>query len=171
MYSVEVLNQLEDKTFAYLLDSLKRQYNIENEVMLDSRESSSLLPSLSIEGVLGGVSSLLGGTLQQQTDQRSSSSSSAAIGLQQHQQQQQQQFPTISVNRCCPICMVDLNNDDIVLIMPCDPRHFFHRACVEHWLETSQACPICRANIVRLIMGTDEGQPPSEAGTSIEMQV
>ncbi|KFG28565.1 zinc finger, C3HC4 type (RING finger) domain-containing protein, partial [Toxoplasma gondii RUB] len=32
--------------------------------------------------------------------------------------------------------------------------HFFHRACVEHWLETSQACPICRANIVNILTGT-----------------
>ncbi|CDJ50880.1 zinc finger (C3HC4 RING finger) protein, putative [Eimeria brunetti] len=143
--------------------------HIENEALLESRESS-LLPSLSLEGVLGGVTSLLGGSPQQQQREglgfRDSSSSSSSSSS-----RMRSQTPTISLNRCCPICMVDLNNEDIVLIMPCDPRHYFHRACVEHWLETSQACPICRANIVHLLMGTGDAQQNAERGTAIEMQV
>ena len=79
-----------------------------------------MLPSLSLEGVIGGVSTLLGGP-QQQGENRGAAAAAAATtaaaagGI-------QTPAPAISINRCCPICMVDLNNEDVVLIMPCDIR-------------------------------------------------
>eukprot|EP00920_Eleutheroschizon_duboscqi_P032978 GHVT01079545.1.p1 GENE.GHVT01079545.1~~GHVT01079545.1.p1 ORF type:complete len:569 (+),score=118.55 GHVT01079545.1:110-1708(+) len=57
--------------------------------------------------------------------------------------------------RACPICIMDFDDADEVMVMPCDRRHFFHASCVDHWLETSQACPICRANIVHVVLGHD----------------
>eukprot|EP01071_Lankesteria_metandrocarpae_P009987 Lankesteria_metandrocarpae@DN5268_c0_g1_i1.p1 len=41
-------------------------------------------------------------------------------------------------NNSCPICMLDLEYSDQVSVMPCDDRHFFHKACVEQWLRSSQ---------------------------------
>lgn len=165
----EVLRQLQAKPYKELLDSLKRQYNIESEGFPDSRESS-LLPSLSLENVIGGVSSLLG---RRQQDEALASCAHMGASNPQNPQNTQNtqnpQNPSISVNKACPICMVDLADDDTVLIMPCDSRHFFHRACVEHWLETSQACPICRANIVRLVTGT--ATPPQAGRDGLELQV
>lgn len=66
------------------------------------------------------------------------------------------QRQTITINKACPICMVDMNLEDEVMVMPCDNRHFFHKTCVTHWLETSQVCPICRDNIVHRLTGTTE---------------
>ncbi|CDJ40315.1 zinc finger (C3HC4 RING finger) protein, putative [Eimeria tenella] len=62
----------------------------------------------------------------------------------------QPQAPSISVNRCCPICMVELADEDVVLVMPCD------------------SSPICRANIVHLITGA---AGPSQGERGVEMQV
>eukprot|EP00922_Rhytidocystis_sp_ex-Travisia-forbesii_P071264 GHVS01106368.1.p1 GENE.GHVS01106368.1~~GHVS01106368.1.p1 ORF type:complete len:459 (-),score=93.93 GHVS01106368.1:297-1673(-) len=87
---------------------------------------------------------------------------------------------TITINRACPICMVDMDDSDEVMVMPCDGRHFFHKPCVEQWLEGSQACPICRANIVSLLTGTSTtgahatthtaGGGGAGSSTSIEMR-
>ncbi|KAL8275595.1 hypothetical protein Esti_000546 [Eimeria stiedai] len=156
----EVLRQLQAKPYRELIDSLKRQYNVENEALIESRDSS-LIPSLSLENVIGGVSSLLGGPQGGGPQSPREDSRGGPI---------QPRGPSISVNKCCPICMVDLADDDTVLIMPCDSRHFFHQGCVEHWLETSQACPICRANIVRLITGA-AAPPQGDREGGLEMQV
>ncbi|KMZ79383.1 hypothetical protein PVIIG_04059 [Plasmodium vivax India VII] len=48
----------------------------------------------------------------------------------------------------CSICMMNYVQSDDVMVMPCDRRHFFHVACLTKWLYKSQACPICRTNIV-----------------------
>ncbi|CDU15902.1 RING zinc finger protein, putative [Plasmodium yoelii] len=48
----------------------------------------------------------------------------------------------------CSICMVDYMENDNIMIMPCDKRHFFHSNCLSKWLNKSQVCPICRTNIV-----------------------
>ncbi|CRH01062.1 RING zinc finger protein, putative [Plasmodium relictum] len=48
----------------------------------------------------------------------------------------------------CSICMMNYINNDEVMIMPCDKRHFFHVSCLTKWLYKSQVCPICRTNIV-----------------------
>ncbi|CRG93652.1 RING zinc finger protein, putative [Plasmodium gallinaceum] len=48
----------------------------------------------------------------------------------------------------CSICMMNYINNDDVMIMPCDKRHFFHVSCLTKWLYKSQVCPICRTNIV-----------------------
>ncbi|KAL8429402.1 hypothetical protein Efla_001240 [Eimeria flavescens] len=163
----EVMRQLQAKPYRELIDSLKRQYNVEDEAIIESRDSS-IIPSLSLENVIGGVSSLLGGPqggAGGPTNSPREDSRRAPLGA-----PMEPQGPSISVNKCCPICMVDLADDDTVLIMPCDSRHFFHQGCVEHWLETSQACPICRANIVRLITGVaTPSQGDREGG--LEMQV
>lgn len=68
---------------------------------------------------------------------------------------------TITINKSCPICMVDMDTDDEIMVMPCDNRHFFHKTCVTHWLETSQVCPICRDNIVHRITGASEAEATS----------
>ncbi|KAF8821621.1 putative E3 ubiquitin-protein ligase RNF181 [Cardiosporidium cionae] len=52
-----------------------------------------------------------------------------------------------SIPRTCSICMTEIEDEDKVMVMPCDLRHFFHYNCVIRWLERSEACPICRANL------------------------
>ncbi|KAL8455881.1 hypothetical protein Emag_000255 [Eimeria magna] len=126
--------------------------NIENEALIESRDSS-LIPSLSLENVIGGVSSLLGGPQGGGSQSPREDSRGAPLGA-----PMQPQGPSISVNKCCPICMVDLADDDTVLIMPCDSRVFFVLS------------PICRANIVRLITGAAT-PPQGDREGGLEMQI
>ncbi|XP_063071855.1 uncharacterized protein LOC134462656 [Engraulis encrasicolus] len=45
----------------------------------------------------------------------------------------------------CPICLDDYEVDQELSILPC--RHFFHNMCVQHWLQRSRTCPVCRAGV------------------------
>ncbi|SJK86431.1 RING zinc finger protein, putative [Babesia microti strain RI] len=51
----------------------------------------------------------------------------------------------------CSICIVELLPDDLIIIMPCDGRHYFHKECIYSWLLRSQECPICRTNVVQFL--------------------
>eukprot|EP00744_Colponema_vietnamica_P012644 GILI01017739.1.p1 GENE.GILI01017739.1~~GILI01017739.1.p1 ORF type:complete len:293 (+),score=72.84 GILI01017739.1:71-949(+) len=44
---------------------------------------------------------------------------------------------------CC-ICTDEFEEDDVVTILPCDERHFFHKACVDQWMIARGSCPLCR---------------------------
>ena len=48
--------------------------------------------------------------------------------------------------RACPICLVDFNNGETVRVLPCDPDHIFHDACLQQWFTTNtqRECPVCR---------------------------
>ncbi|ANQ09229.1 Zinc finger protein [Plasmodium coatneyi] len=56
----------------------------------------------------------------------------------------------------CSICMMNYVRSDDVMMMPCDKRHFFHVGCLTKWLYKSQACPICRTNIVNCLNARGE---------------
>ncbi len=47
----------------------------------------------------------------------------------------------------CAICMVDYNEQDDVIILPCNSNHYFHSLCVEEFLKVKSECPLCRAHI------------------------
>ena len=47
----------------------------------------------------------------------------------------------------CAICYNDYKNGEDFTILPCDPRHNFHRECISHWLTTNNVCPVCRRPI------------------------
>mmetsp|Transcript_29331 Transcript_29331/g.29062 ORF Transcript_29331/g.29062 Transcript_29331/m.29062 type:complete len:102 (-) Transcript_29331:21-326(-) len=44
----------------------------------------------------------------------------------------------------CSICAVDYAEKDKIIVMECDPRHFFHEECIKRWLRINSNCPICR---------------------------
>ena len=46
---------------------------------------------------------------------------------------------------CCSICLSDFENGDEVRTLPCS--HQFHAACVDRWLKTNRACPVCKADV------------------------
>mmetsp|Transcript_4469 Transcript_4469/g.14415 ORF Transcript_4469/g.14415 Transcript_4469/m.14415 type:complete len:275 (+) Transcript_4469:63-887(+) len=49
----------------------------------------------------------------------------------------------------CTICLVDFEDDDAVLLLPC--RHLFHAECCGQWLRRSDSCPLrCRNGVLRL---------------------
>lgn len=48
----------------------------------------------------------------------------------------------------CTICCEDYEDDDRVIILPCD--HIFHNNCIIPWIQNSSTkCPICHAEILR----------------------
>ena len=44
----------------------------------------------------------------------------------------------------CTICLDDLNADDMVRILPCPCRYFFHKDCIDPWLLENGSCPTCK---------------------------
>jgi hypothetical protein len=44
----------------------------------------------------------------------------------------------------CTICAVEYSPREMVTVMQCDPRHFFHTECIKAWLKINANCPICR---------------------------
>lgn len=58
----------------------------------------------------------------------------------------------------CSICIVELQSEDLIIIMPCDGRHYFHKECIYSWLLRSQECPICRTNVVHFMGSLVEGE-------------
>eukprot|EP00922_Rhytidocystis_sp_ex-Travisia-forbesii_P056347 GHVS01083436.1.p1 GENE.GHVS01083436.1~~GHVS01083436.1.p1 ORF type:complete len:428 (+),score=63.85 GHVS01083436.1:377-1660(+) len=189
----EVLSQLEVKTFHEVVTSLRTQYNIEPLPRGVTSTFTNVLDNVSamlVAPAISGTATAEGGRGSAVVDDLEAGPNNGYRGLQDvgrrleerreekkpegvggEQLQGTTSSPTITINRACPICMVDMDDGDEVMVMPCDARHFFHKTCVEKWLEGSQACPICRANIVTLLTGAPAS--PSETGgtpTSIEMR-
>lgn len=45
----------------------------------------------------------------------------------------------------CAICLNDYADGEQLRVLPCD--HFFHPPCVDEWLRTHNACPMCKAAV------------------------
>ena len=43
--------------------------------------------------------------------------------------------------------MCEYSEEDTVITLPCDKRHYFHDACIKEWLERNNACPLCKKPI------------------------
>ena len=44
----------------------------------------------------------------------------------------------------CLICMNEYKDDDEVVELKCDERHYFHAECLESWLKRKLECPLCK---------------------------
>ena len=45
-------------------------------------------------------------------------------------------------NKCCTICIVDFENDDMISITNCN--HIYHTDCIKEWGKYKTECPVCR---------------------------
>jgi len=45
---------------------------------------------------------------------------------------------------CCPICLLDVEEGDEIVCLPCVGMHISHKACIRPWLEKASTCPTCR---------------------------
>ena len=57
----------------------------------------------------------------------------------------------------CAICsdLID-KKGDLIIVFPCDRKHYFHVDCGEEWLKLRQDCPICHYNFKKeIIQGAD----------------
>ncbi|CAG9314135.1 unnamed protein product [Blepharisma stoltei] len=48
----------------------------------------------------------------------------------------------------CSICAIDYEENDKIIILPCNIRHFFHEKCINKWLSITPKCPVCRARVL-----------------------
>jgi len=48
--------------------------------------------------------------------------------------------------KSCPICLDDINEGDVLRIMPC--MHKFHSKCLSKWLKIRAICPICKFELL-----------------------
>jgi hypothetical protein len=47
---------------------------------------------------------------------------------------------------CCPICLGDYKDSDMLRLLP-DCGHVFHLKCVDCWLRQHSTCPLCRKSL------------------------
>jgi hypothetical protein len=56
----------------------------------------------------------------------------------------------------CSICLLQFANGDEVRDLP-TCKHFFHKGCLDHWLQSDSTCPLCRMSCRHLV--SDPSQP------------
>merc|ERR1712154_627687 len=45
----------------------------------------------------------------------------------------------------CPVCLVDYEDGDKIRTLPCG--HYFHKDCIDSWLQNNSSCPTCRFSL------------------------
>ncbi|KAG0438293.1 E3 ubiquitin-protein ligase [Dictyocoela muelleri] len=69
-------------------------------------------------------------------------------------------FPTEKIyDGDCTICFSDYEKDDLISVLTCG--HYFHKNCIDEWIDVQQTCPICKTSvnlIERIIGGQDNIQ-------------
>ncbi|XP_047335975.1 NEP1-interacting protein-like 1 [Impatiens glandulifera] len=53
----------------------------------------------------------------------------------------------ITSGSCCPICLEDLREGEVVRKLP-TCRHSFHMTCIDQWLSQCGSCPLCRQQLL-----------------------
>lgn len=49
-------------------------------------------------------------------------------------------------DQCC-ICLENYHQDDNVIRLPCNSKHYFHAHCIGDWVQRNNHCPLCKAPI------------------------
>ena len=49
----------------------------------------------------------------------------------------------------CSICLLDYQENDQVIPLPCDEKHVFHEECIKEWLKKNNCCPLCKKPITQ----------------------
>ena len=45
----------------------------------------------------------------------------------------------------CAICMDEFMSEQMVAMLPCDTRHYFHTGCIIAWSQNEKNCPLCKS--------------------------
>jgi hypothetical protein len=51
----------------------------------------------------------------------------------------------LSLLNCCPICLSDYTNEDLLIVLPC--HHEYHEECITEWLLQQASCPMCKHDL------------------------
>lgn len=55
----------------------------------------------------------------------------------------------------CAICLNLYADEEEIMVLECDKRHFFHWQCACEWLRIKPACPLCRQDFKDSIIKID----------------
>lgn len=47
----------------------------------------------------------------------------------------------------CTVCLAEYEDGDVLIVLPCDRRHNFHKSCIEPWLQRMNTCPLCQSGV------------------------
>ena len=48
----------------------------------------------------------------------------------------------------CSTCQDDFKDEDVVVMLPCSGKHYYHELCIGEWLtKWSTVCPLCRTDV------------------------
>jgi hypothetical protein len=57
----------------------------------------------------------------------------------------------------CTICLESINNlINIVHILSCDCKEYYHESCLNTWISKNYNCPKCKIDLIKNIKNTDE---------------
>ena len=48
---------------------------------------------------------------------------------------------------CCPICLLEMDDGEPLVKLPCAGDHYAHWDCIKPWLATASTCPTCRQEL------------------------
>jgi len=54
----------------------------------------------------------------------------------------------------CSICLCEFEANEEVRRLPC--KHYFHKGCIDGWLRISRACPMCNADVSKILPADDK---------------
>jgi len=60
----------------------------------------------------------------------------------------------------CSICLGNFVDGEDCRMLPC--LHVFHTACIDHWFNVSQECPLCKRSVMRASTGNDNSNFAAE---------
>lgn len=55
--------------------------------------------------------------------------------------------PRLVEDDVCSICMAEYEDNDVLLLFSCTGGHYFHRDCINKWMDRSASCPLCKHGI------------------------
>lgn len=64
----------------------------------------------------------------------------------------------------CIICQDNFDVNKDVVVLPC--KHIFHHNCLNHWVNRTQACPICREKITNVQVISSQQQVEDTEGVA-----
>jgi hypothetical protein len=61
-------------------------------------------------------------------------------------------WPTIQANHShvtdCVICTEEITENQMIMVLNCNGKHYYHANCIKDWLKVKVCCPICRSTNV-----------------------
>ncbi|KAL4456867.1 hypothetical protein ABPG74_014505 [Tetrahymena malaccensis] len=67
---------------------------------------------------------------------------------------------------CC-ICLVEYEEDEEIIILPCNKKHHFHAKCIKQWVKINGVCPICKRDLKELLIRLND---VNDENQQVEMQ-